>query len=160
MLASTPFAARSGARSEGPKARRIGAISGGLYAHRRYLQRHGEPLGLDMPGHAAIGFDRDDAPVRAINNPDPRITRDLFAFRSDSDLAQLAAIRAGFGIGWIQHGIARREPNLVHVMDQAVNFELEAWIVMHEDLKASRRMRLMFDHLVAGLGEYVKGSRA
>jgi DNA-binding transcriptional LysR family regulator len=140
-------------------ARRIGAFSGGLYAHRRYLQRHGEPLGLDAPGHVAIGFDRDDAPLRAIANADPRITRDLFSFRSDSDLAQLAAIRAGFGIGWIQHGIARRDPNLVHVLDQSVNFELEAWVVMHEDLKASRRMRLMFDHLVAGLSEYVKGSR-
>lgn len=140
-------------------ARRIGLIAGGLYAHRRYLQRHGEPLGLDTPGHAAVGFDRDDAPVRAISNPDPRIDRELFAFRSDSDLAQLAAIRAGFGIGWIQHGIARRDPNLVHVLDRAVDFELETWVVMHEDLKASRRMRLMFDHLVAGLGDYLKTSR-
>jgi DNA-binding transcriptional LysR family regulator len=141
-------------------ARRIGAIAGGLYAHRRYLQRHGEPLGIDTPGHAAVGFDRDDAPLRAIGDSDPRITRDLFSFRSDSDLAQLAAIRAGFGIGWIQHGIARRDPNLVHILDQAVNFTLEAWVVMHEDLKASRRMRLMFDHLVAGLSDYMKGSRA
>jgi hypothetical protein len=27
---------------------------------------------------------------------------------------------------------------------------------MHEDLKTSRRMRLMFDWLVEGLGEYVR----
>jgi len=141
-------------------ARRVGSIGGGLYAHRRYLQKHGEPRTLDAPGHAAIGYDRDDAPVRAITNAHPLLTRDLFAFRSDSDLAQLAAIRAGFGIGGIQHGIARRDPNLVHVLDEVFNFELEAFVVMHEDLKANRRMRLMFDHLVAGLGEYLRTSRA
>jgi len=143
----------------GLRARRVGSIGGGLYAHRRYLQRHGEPRTLNDPGHAAIGFDRDDASVRAIAGAPPALTRELFAFRSDSDLGQLAAVRAGFGIGGCQHGVARRDPNLVHVLGDVFNFELECWVVMHEDLKASRRMRLMFDHLVAGLSEYVKTSR-
>jgi len=34
--------------------------------------------------------------------------------------------------------------------------ELEVWVAMHEDLKSSRRMRLMFDWLVEGLTEYVR----
>ena len=140
-------------------ARRLGVIQGGVYAHRRYLQQHGEPRDLDAPGHAIIGYDRDDAAARAIGEAYPFLSRDVFAFRSDSDLAQLAAIRGGFGLGGIQHGIARRDPNLVHVLDQVFQFELETWVVMHEDLKASRRMRLMFDHLVAGLGDYIKTSR-
>jgi DNA-binding transcriptional LysR family regulator len=144
----------------GLRARRIGAIGGGLYAHRRYLQKHGEPRTINAPGHAAIGYDRDEVLLRAMASGHPTLTRDLFAFRSDSDLAQLAAIRAGFGIGGIQHGIARRDPNLVHVLDDVFSFELETWVVMHEDLKANRRMRLMFDHLVAGLNDYLKTSRA
>jgi len=144
----------------GLRARRIGSIGGGLYAHRRYLQKHGEPRTINAPGHAAIGYDRDETLLRMIASAHPALTSDLFAFRSDSDLAQLAAIRAGFGIGGVQHGIARRDPNLVHVLNDAFSFELETWVVMHEDLKASRRMRLMFDHLVAGLADYVKTSRA
>jgi hypothetical protein len=28
---------------------------------------------------------------------------------------------------------------------------------MHEDLKATRRVRILFDHLAAGLTAYVKG---
>jgi DNA-binding transcriptional LysR family regulator len=140
-------------------ARRIGALVGGVYAHRRYLQRYGEPRDLGAPGHVAVGFDRDGEAFRTISQDHPALTRDLFGFRSDSDLAQLAAIRAGFGVGGIQHGIARRDPNLVHVLDQVFNFELELWVVMHEDLKTSRRMRLMFDHLVAGLADYAKTSR-
>jgi hypothetical protein len=34
------------------------------------------------------------------------------------------------------------------------------WLVPHEDLRASRRLRLMMDHLAAGLAEYVAGSQA
>ena len=144
----------------GLRARRIGAIAGGLYAHRRYLQRHGEPLRLTDAGHSAIGYDRDANLLRMMHESHPDLARERFAFRTDSDLAQLAALRAGFGIGGAQHGIARRDPNLVPVLTGVFSFELECWVVMHEDLKDSRRMRLMFDHLVLGLGEYVATSRA
>ena len=40
-----------------------------------------------------------------------------------------------------------------------LGFTLEMWVVMHEDLKSSRRMRLMFDHLVAALTVYVANSQ-
>jgi hypothetical protein len=30
------------------------------------------------------------------------------------------------------------------------------WLVMHEDAKATRRIRLLFDHLAEGLSAYVK----
>jgi hypothetical protein len=33
------------------------------------------------------------------------------------------------------------------------------WLVLHEDLRASRRLRLMMDYLAKGLGEYVAPSR-
>ena len=75
--------------------------------------------------------------------------------RTDSDLGQLAALRAGFGIGACQPAIARKDHNLVPVLTDQFSFELEAWVAMHEDLKSVRRMRLMFDHLVEGLRAYV-----
>jgi DNA-binding transcriptional LysR family regulator len=139
-------------------AKRIGSVALGLFAHRRYLQRRGEPTCFDQPGHAAIGFDREPSIRRASEAVGLPLRREIFAFRSDSDLAQLAALRAGFGVGACQLGVARRDPNLVHVLPD-VRFELEVWVVMHEDLKASRRMRLMFDHLVQALGAYVAASQ-
>lgn len=83
------------------------------------------------------------------------LTRDLFAFRCDSDLGQLAAIRAGFGVGVCQVGIARRDPELLPVLPELFRIELPVWLVMHEDLRESRRMRLMFDHLAEGLLAYM-----
>ena len=54
--------------------------------------------------------------------------------------------------------LSRRPPPLNQVLPD-LGFTLEMWVVMHEDLKASRRMRLMFDHLVTGLTEYIRTSR-
>ena len=39
----------------------------------------------------------------------------------------------------------------------AVRFALEMWLVMHEDLKATPRIRLLFDALAAGLADYLRG---
>jgi hypothetical protein len=47
--------------------------------------------------------------------------------------------------------IASREPGLVRLLGGVFGFDLDVWVAMHEDLRASRRMRLMFDHLAAGL---------
>ena len=70
---------------------------------------------------------------------------------------QLAALRAGFGIGGCQENIARRTPELAAVLPNAIQYALEVWLVMHENLKTTRRVRLLFDHLAAGLTDYVKG---
>jgi DNA-binding transcriptional LysR family regulator len=139
-------------------ARRIGAVTVGFFARRSYLRKHGAPTHLDDAGHALIGFDRNSSipnPSETFNLP---LSRERFAFRSDSDLAQLAALRAGFGVGGCQLGIARRDPDLVQVLPE-IGFPLEMWVVMHEDLKTSPRMRLMFDHLVTHLLAYAATSQ-
>jgi DNA-binding transcriptional LysR family regulator len=137
-------------------AKRVGAVRLGLYAHRRYIEVHGLPDRMDNPAFAAIGFDRDVETMRLLGERQLHFEREFFAFRSDNDLAQLATLRAGFGIGAAQAPIARRDPELVPVLEDQFRYELEIWVAMHEDLKTSRRMRLMFDWLVEGLGEYVR----
>jgi DNA-binding transcriptional LysR family regulator len=142
-------------------ARKVGAIGVGFYAAPAYVECHGAPQTLDdMFEHTVIGFDREAPPLQALAELDLpwEINRDLFAFRSDNDLAQMAAVKAGLGIGAIQHQIARRW-GLTPVLSNAFGFELEVWIAMHENLKSNRRMRLMFDHLVTGLSAFVAEGR-
>lgn len=142
-------------------AKKIGKTALGLYAHRRYLERHGTPRTLDeIAGHALIGFDRETAVVRALRGRGLTLTREMFALRTDADLAQLNALRAGFGLGVCQAGVARRDPDLVPVVPNLFQFELDMWLVMHKDLKSTRRMRLLFDHLVEGLAAYAATSKA
>jgi DNA-binding transcriptional LysR family regulator len=136
-------------------ARRCGAVSIGLYAHRRYLARHGTPRTVaDLARHALIGFDRDPSAFRSLGSSGLAVTRDVFALRTDHDQAQLNALRAGFGIGGCQAGIAARERDLVAVLPREIGFRLEMWLVMHEALRANRRVRLMYEHLVRALRAY------
>lgn len=142
-------------------AKKIGWIDIALYADRRYLKRHVPPKRLqDLSEHALIGYDRDQRYARLLNERmGMKLPRDVFAFRSDSELAQLAALRAGCGIGACQVGIAKRDKNLVPVLHSELAVSLEIWLVMHRDLRGTRRIRLAFDHLAFDLTRYVTSSR-
>ncbi|MBP1844697.1 DNA-binding transcriptional LysR family regulator [Rhizobium petrolearium] len=145
-------------------ARHIGDIPLGLYAHRRYMERHGTPENAEgLLAHRLIGFDRRSAFVRAAADrirasapAFPDLERIRWSYRADSNLAQLAAIRAGAGIGICQVGIARRDPNLVRVLPDIFQLPLDTWVAMHENLKSSPRWRVTFDALVKGLLEYAR----
>jgi DNA-binding transcriptional LysR family regulator len=135
-------------------ARRIGEIRLGLFAHGNYVARHGAPADLgEISQHAVIGFDRDDRAARSLG-ADPSWLTSLFRFRCDSDLAQMAALKAGLGIGVCQRPLARSDPDLVPILEAQVDYHLDMWLVMHEDQRRSRRIRAVFDHLVAELLAY------
>jgi DNA-binding transcriptional LysR family regulator len=137
-------------------ARRVGKIELGIYAHRRYLARHGTPNSMaDLAHHALIGFDQPTMFVRGAGKSLGIWRREAFAMRTDNNLAQLALIRAGAGIGVCQAAIARRDDALVRLFPRQFSLPLETWITMHEDLRNSPRCRVAFDALVKGLQQYV-----
>ncbi len=133
-------------------ARRVASAELGLHARRDYLARRGTPDTLDdLPRFDLIGYDRETPALRAALAAFPCITRAGFALRCDNQVAQLAAIRAGFGIGVCQVGIAARDPDLVRLFPDNFALALPTWVVMHEDLRGSPRCRAVFDALVAAL---------
>lgn len=136
--------------------RRIGSVSLGLHAHEQYLQRAGVPRSLDvLKEHSLIGFDRETPEIRAMRQRVTGLEHVHFALRADSDIAQLMAIRAGFGIGICQVALAKRDPGLRRVLASELQLKLGVWVAMHEDLRSSPRCRAVFDGLVAGLQAYV-----
>ena len=134
-------------------ARKLGAVMIGLFAHRSYLSNAPAPTSIaDLATHRLIGGDRTDRLAAALaesGTPAPRL-----AFRSDSDLAQLAAVRASVGIGVCQIPIAARDPDLVAILPEW-RVPLELWIAVHEDLRTVPRIRATFDALATGLAEYL-----
>jgi DNA-binding transcriptional LysR family regulator len=138
-------------------ARRVGQIELGLYAHQHYLSRHGTPSSMaDVAHHALIGFDQPTLFVRGAGKSLSGWRREAFALRTDNNLAQLALIRAGAGIGVCQAAIARRDEAFVRLFPREFSLPLDTWITMHEDLRNSPRCRVAFDALVKGLQQYVK----
>jgi DNA-binding transcriptional LysR family regulator len=137
-------------------AQRIGEIELGLHVRAELLEDRAPPRSLDeVMAFGLIGVETDNAVVRAIRANGIPIDAGDFAFRSDSDLAHVAAIRAGLGIGVCQVPLARRDPQLVRILPDLLSHPLETWVVMHEDLRTSAPVRAAFDALVAGLRDYL-----
>ncbi len=141
--------------------RKLGRVDIGLFAHRSYLQRHGVPASqADLGRHTLIGADQDPTIARLGQQVGVTLNREVFQFRCDSDLAQMNATRAGLGVGGMQWGIARRDPDLVPVLPDAVRFSLDMWLVMHADLRRHGPAQALFKHLAAELGAYAAGCQA
>lgn len=140
-------------------ARHVGAVELGLHARPDYLDRHGRPASwAELRRHTLIGYDTETPFIRAGAKRLGGLGREDFALRSDSDLALLALLRAGAGIGICQVALARRAPRLERVLAEQFAWPLETWIAMHEDLRQSAPCRAVFDALVAGLQAHVAGA--
>ncbi|MDS7597618.1 LysR family transcriptional regulator [Agrobacterium tumefaciens] len=143
--------------------RYIGNFRLGFHATRKYLEKAGIPAEMnDLDEHRLIGFDRKTPFIRAaIQNmrslkPEiPDAEEISFSVRADSNLAQLAMIRAGAGIGVCQIGMGQKDPELVRVINH-IDIPLHTWVAMHENLKTSPRCRAVFSALVDGLKAHLK----
>jgi DNA-binding transcriptional LysR family regulator len=130
-------------------ARKVAPMRVGLFAAPSLAKQLQD---LDFPALAAtglmIGQDRDEtlaAGLRQQGLTPPQRT----VFRSDDDLAQLAAIRAGIGFGICQVVIGERSGLVRLLPDLTPTYP--AWVVMHEDQSRLARTRTVFDALVTGL---------
>lgn len=139
-------------------ARKVGVSRIGLYAHRRYVERYGLPKTLaELQARRIIGYDRNPMALRMTEGIGLKVTADLFSFRCDSEPAQLAMLRAGYGIGGMQAPLAEQDPDMVPVLPEMLSFDMEMWLAMHERLRNSLVMRLLVNHLASGLSNYLKG---
>jgi DNA-binding transcriptional LysR family regulator len=137
-------------------AKYVGKIELGAFARREYLDRFGTPSRFDdIERHRLIGVDRDTAFTRSVARALPMLRREIAAARTDNDLAHMALMRAGYGIGICQVGIARRDPALLRVFAQQLQFFLDTWVVTHEDLRKTPCCAVSFDYLTKGMADYV-----
>jgi DNA-binding transcriptional LysR family regulator len=132
-------------------ATRVGSVEVGLYASRAYLARCGMPSRLSQAGHVWIGYDQSrvalDSPMGRRSN----LQREQFQFRTDSVLAQQAAIEADLGIGPYLVPLAEAHGGLQRVLPDVVAQPLEIWLCAHDDLRRSLRLRRCFDYLEQAL---------
>jgi DNA-binding transcriptional LysR family regulator len=114
----------------------------GLYASQSYIQRHGRPAGpKDFPSHRFIGPDtsehrapfhrwlRDNVPAEAV------------MYRMTEPAANVEAIRAGLGIGFMSSREARDDASLVEIMPPVPEWDSALWIVTHVDLHRSLKVQ-------------------
>lgn len=137
--------------------RRLGTVRVGLYATQALLDRHGCPQTLDaLADWPLVTPDRsakDWLKLAEHGYPTDRVQGTV---RTDNHLAQLAAIRAGLGIGACHREVARRS-GLVPVLEAAFGFDLEVWLAMPESLRGIRRVVTVFGYLADAMESRLAG---
>lgn len=123
-----------------------------LYAAPAYLDAR-PPIRTraDMAGHRFVGYIDDllYAPeLDYMQAPDVDIHVSL---QSSNLIAQLQATLAGAGLCVLPDFIAARDPRLVRVLPEAVHLQRSLWLVVHADLKALARIRVVTRMIVSAV---------
>lgn len=133
-------------------ARRIGQVGVFACAHRNYLARRGVPLvPADLLGHEMVGNDRVQDIYRGFAAMGYPVGPEQFALRTDDLMAYWAAVRAGLGIGFVAAYLLRGDPDVVTVLPELSLPSLAVWLVVHREIRTSRRIRAVFDFLAREL---------
>ncbi len=127
--------------------RRLGEFTSALYASTEYVARRGLPrTARALDGHDLIGL----APEFANAPEEQWLARHRagarVVVRASTLATQLAAIRAGLGIGIYPCHAAEREPGVIRVAKAAALRETY-WAVVHVDMVRSARVRAVLDFL-------------
>lgn len=135
-------------------ARTVGEIALGLYASASYIEANEEPHSLPALLEHRMVTAPGAPEVRAFaRERDIAFDRLRFALQSDSLLVRQSAVRAGIGIGPLHRWIGDSEASLTRVLPNLALPPLPIWLTSHADLKRSRRLRMVFDHIADGLKE-------
>lgn len=133
-------------------ARRIGHVGVSACAHPDYLARRGVPLQpADLLQHELVGNDRAQEIARGFAAMGHPVGPEQFALRTDDLIAYWAAMRAGLGIGFVASFMLRDDPLLVPVLPDLPLPALPVWLVVHREIRTSRRIRAVLDFLAREL---------
>jgi DNA-binding transcriptional LysR family regulator len=131
---------------------RAGEIAHAFYATAEYLARHGgPPAPADLAAHRLFVSDltsgRAELAWLVRLCPDARV-----ALFSNLTLAILEATRSGTGLGLLPRYLGDPDPTLrrVPLPDEP---RQAIWLTVHEDLKQTRRVRILLDFLRCVLAE-------
>lgn len=133
-------------------AREIAHLPMGMFAARQLIERIGMPrTHEDLMQADWVGFDKSDVIVNGMRSVGLQVDRSFFATRCDDHAICIEMVRAGCGIGIIPNIVADRLPDLVPVIPDFPIPKLPMWLVAHEALRHTPRIRRVWDRLAEGL---------
>jgi DNA-binding transcriptional LysR family regulator len=124
-------------------ARRLASIAFGLYASPAQRDK------LDSAcKESFIGYDRDSDFIFEASWLTRQFPNGRFAFRTNSQMSQAAAARAGFGIALLPRYLAANDPGLVPVSFAEPLPKRDVWLLTRRDLAKAPSIRAVSDYLV------------
>jgi DNA-binding transcriptional LysR family regulator len=128
-----------------------------FYAHQKYIEKYGRAGSMDdFLDHRFIGFDINPLFIDGAKQIGIRLKREDFYIRTDSIIVQNQCAAAGLGMVLMQTRLADQMPGLTKI---ALNIEIPSlplFIVAQKELRASRKLRVVYDGLAEALLKFYK----
>ena len=119
-----------------------------------YFEGHARPRrAADLKRHRFVGWDEGVSGVQAAEWLGRTVPAGAIAFRSNRLVVQMAAVAEGIGLALLPCYLGDRESRIERAMPPIKELERELWLVTHEDLKRTARVRAFMDFVGAKLVE-------
>ncbi|MES9945337.1 MAG: LysR family transcriptional regulator [Candidatus Thiodiazotropha sp.] len=140
-------------------ARKIGDITGHLYASAQYLEEIGVPQSAEDLIDANFICDKSEMVTNVLAGCGIKLTQRNFSITSESVITQWELVKRGLGIALLPDQLAVAEPQFHKVLPDIQPFTGPLWLVVHKELRTSRRVRVVFDFLVDELLELFQNKK-
>jgi DNA-binding transcriptional LysR family regulator len=123
-----------------------------VYASKAYVERHGDINRIeDINRHAVIQFEatmREHPAARWLTSvaPDAEVTA-----RGTGLPAAFTAVKSGAGVGVLPVNLGDNESDLTRLYGPIPNLPSDIYLLIHEDMKSTPRVRAFFDFIIGEL---------
>jgi len=131
--------------------RKLGSVRGHLYAAKSYLQQLGNPQSMAELNKASyIDTEKPGRLLALLNAQGFNLSQQNFPVISNSHIVQWELVKLGAAITATLEDIGDNEPLVERLVVPGLSpIEMDLWIVTHNELRTSRRIRRVFDFLVS-----------
>ena len=127
---------------------RIGYVHCGIYGSKEYFETHGEPESLqDLKDHKLIDTLDPVARFRQSQDLKKMMSESHVSCRTNCPLTYLALAKAGKGLICTSCYMVAHSPGLQRVLQDQYDLRIELWLLMHPDIRSSKRVRLVMDFI-------------
>lgn len=147
----------AGEQPAGVVGRRICIDDWTLYCSQEYADRNGVPRTRnDLRNHSIVGggggklWLHYEAWLRSLG------LEDRVAMHQSTSTGLLSAVRSGFGLAVLPCVVADAEPDLVRCMPPRDDHQRSMWLLTHERVRHTPRVRLVIDFLYERLMRHVR----
>jgi len=132
--------------------RRVAAIAFAIYGSPAYLAEH-NPAG-DLAGHRWVAPDDNLAATTAAQWMRSELPESEVVLRADSLLALRQSAEAGLGLAALPCYLGDTAPGLVRVRPPVPAMETALWVLPHDDLRHTARIRAFTEFAATALGRH------
>jgi len=138
-------------REPGLFGKKLGTIGWTVYGPQRFAEHRGASL-TTLGSLPFVGWSAEVRGVAAADWLHDTMRPKEVVYRANSLVNQFCAAREGLGLAVLPCYLADREPALVRMIAEPVpELTRELWIVTHEDLKGTARIRAFLELVGSGL---------